>query len=311
MARKLRIEYPGALYHVINRGNYRHDVFASVGAAEAYRRTMAEATALHGWRVHAYVIMHNHYHMALETPQPNLVAGMHWLQTTLATRFNRFRREHGHLFQGRYHALLIEDAAALGRVVDYIHLNPVRAGIIPVAQVADFRWSSLPGLTRGTGFPGLTADWLGQHGWRSNAAGWRNYAQHLTTLAGDPAQPEAMATGALSRGWCIGTTGWRSALAKELAQHKLTPGLSATEAAALREGVWKTAVTQALHAAHRTEADLKDAGKTAAWKIALAAQVRGQTGASVVWLARRLHLGTADTARNQLSLARRQRGNER
>jgi putative transposase len=129
MARKLRIEYPGALYHVINRGNYRQDVFTSVGAAEAFVRTLAEATALQGWRVHAYVVMRNHYHVALETPQPNLVAGMHWLQGTLATRFNRFRQEHGHLFQGRYHALLIEDTAALGRVVDYIHLNPVRRSI--------------------------------------------------------------------------------------------------------------------------------------------------------------------------------------
>jgi putative transposase len=65
---------------------------------------------------------------------------MHWLQSTFAARFNRLRKERGHLFQGRYQALLIEDAAALSRVVDYIHLNPVRAGVVPAARVAEFRW---------------------------------------------------------------------------------------------------------------------------------------------------------------------------
>jgi REP element-mobilizing transposase RayT len=88
MARKLRIEYPGALYHVINRGNYRRDVFESAGAAEAFVAALREAVAQYGWRVHAYVVMRNHYHLAVETPQPNLVEGMHWLQSTLATRFN-------------------------------------------------------------------------------------------------------------------------------------------------------------------------------------------------------------------------------
>lgn len=113
MARKLRIQYPGAIYHVINRGNYRRDVFESAGAAEAFLRVLIEATALYSWRVHAYVVMRNHFHLALDTPQPNLVEGMHWLQSTLATRFNRLRRESGHLFQGRYQAFLVEKMALL------------------------------------------------------------------------------------------------------------------------------------------------------------------------------------------------------
>jgi len=99
MARKLRIQYPGALYHVINRGNYRRALFGSEGAASAFERALAEASSRHGWRVHAHVVMRNHFHLALETPEPNLVDGMHWLQSTYANRFNRFRREQGHLFQ--------------------------------------------------------------------------------------------------------------------------------------------------------------------------------------------------------------------
>jgi putative transposase len=127
MARKLRIQYPGAMYHVINRGNYRRDVFESVGAARAFEAALLEACELFGWLLHAHAVMRNHFHLALETPEPNLVEGMHWLQSSFATRFNRFRGENGHLFQGRYKSLLVEDGAALGRVADYIHLNPVRA----------------------------------------------------------------------------------------------------------------------------------------------------------------------------------------
>lgn len=143
MARKLRIEYPGALHHVINRGNYRRDLFESVGAAEAFLRTLTEAAGKYGWRLHAYVLMRNHFHIAVETPEPTLGEGMHWLQSTMATRFNRLRGESGHLFQGRYKSLVIEDFASLARVVDYIHLNPVRAKVVLPEQVEGYRWSSL------------------------------------------------------------------------------------------------------------------------------------------------------------------------
>ena len=96
MARKLRIEYEGALYHVLNRGNYRRDVFETAGAAQAFVAVMEDASARYGWNVHAYALMRNHYHLAIETPTANLVDGMHWLQSTIATRFNRFRNERGH-----------------------------------------------------------------------------------------------------------------------------------------------------------------------------------------------------------------------
>ncbi len=118
MARKLRIQYEGAIYHVINRGNYRRDVFGTVGAAQAFETVVFEACKMHGWRLHAHGVMSNHYHLAVATPRANLVEGMHWLQSTFATRFNRLRQVRGHLFQGRYQALLVEDAAALARVVD-------------------------------------------------------------------------------------------------------------------------------------------------------------------------------------------------
>src|ERR1700674_1216405 len=113
MPRKLRIEYENALYHVLNRGNYRRDVFETEGAAEAFLSVLEEGSAIFGWRVHAYVVMRNHYHLAIETPKANLVDGMHWVQGTIAARFNRFRKVRGHLFQGRYQAILLENSATL------------------------------------------------------------------------------------------------------------------------------------------------------------------------------------------------------
>src|SRR5204863_7287831 len=128
----------------INRGNYRRDIFASAGAAAAFGRCLAEAAVRFRWRVHAFVIMRNHFHIAVETPEPNLSVGMKWLQGTWATRFNRFRRETGRPFQGRFKALHVEPGHALAQVAHYIHLNPVRAGIVSAARLPSYRWSSLP-----------------------------------------------------------------------------------------------------------------------------------------------------------------------
>jgi len=128
MPSKIRIEREGARYHVINRGNYRSDVFAARGAAESFLLTLAQTAEHYDWKVHAYVLMRNHYHLAIETPKTNLSAGMHWLQGTFASRFNRFRKQHGRLFQGPYKALLMEDLEALRRVVDYIQKIPCEIG---------------------------------------------------------------------------------------------------------------------------------------------------------------------------------------
>src|SRR5882672_9133694 len=142
MARKLRLEFPGACYHVINRGNYRADIFRTEGARAAFEACLLEACARHNWVLHAFVVMSNHYHLALETPEGNLVKGMQWLQATFANRFNKLRGKRGHLFQGRYKALVVEEGEPLAEVCHYIHLNPVRAGLVEVGGLREYRHSS-------------------------------------------------------------------------------------------------------------------------------------------------------------------------
>lgn len=299
MARKLRIQFSGALYHLINRGNYRRDLFTSAGEAQAFLGTVLEATALMGWKLQAYALMRNHYHLAVETPEPNLVEGMHWLQSTWATRFNRFWQERGHLFQGRYQAVLIEDDAALGRVVDYIHLNPVRAKIVPPDQVRNFRWSSLAGILSGDGR-------VDDRGWRAagrfgtDAAARKSYENYLIGIGHDEARWEELGLKSLSQGWAIGSAAWRQAMAKEYGRLALEPGLQTGDVRELREGAWETAVQNALAASGHTEADLASKPKRQDWKLAVAAQARAHSGASLAWLARRLDLGAAASLRSYL-----------
>ena len=150
MARMLRIEYPGAFYHVMARGNRRETVFHDDTDRKFFLSTLGEVCGMTGWRVHAWVLMGNHYHLCLETPEPNLVAGMKWLQNTVTRRYNVRHRAWGRLFGDRYKAVVVDgsDNAYYGTLVDYIHLNPVRARLVRPKDgrsVLDYPWSSLAG----------------------------------------------------------------------------------------------------------------------------------------------------------------------
>src|SRR5437870_645726 len=98
MPRKLRIQHPSPTYHFTNRGDRREKIFADDQDRERFLKTLAQTCEKTGWQVHAYCLMSNHFHLVLETPQPNLVAGMKWFLGTYTTRFNRRHREFGHLF---------------------------------------------------------------------------------------------------------------------------------------------------------------------------------------------------------------------
>ena len=136
MARKLRVQYPGATYHVMNRGDRREAILADNQDRHRFLKTLGEACEKTCWQVHAYCLMSNHFHLVLETPQPNLVAGMKWLLGTYTSRFNRRHKEFGHLFSGRYKALPVEGSGTgyLKTACDYVHLNPVRAKLLRPEQ---------------------------------------------------------------------------------------------------------------------------------------------------------------------------------
>ncbi len=147
MARKIRIEFEGALYHVMARGNQGRAIYSDDQDRKLWLETLTEACEKTGWHIHAYVLMGNHYHLLLETPEANLVAGMKWLQGTYTQRYNSRHKVFGHLFQGRYKALLVDGAGNYLAVVStYIHLNPARAKLIAIGTEPLTRhgWSSYP-----------------------------------------------------------------------------------------------------------------------------------------------------------------------
>jgi|SRR6185369_7275653 REP element-mobilizing transposase RayT len=140
MPRPLRIQFPGAVYHVMNRGNGRQAIFADATDAQRFIELLAEIAAPLDWRCYAYCLMTNHYHLVLQTPQPNLSAGMQAFSARYTQAFNRRHGRDGHLFRGRFHAILVERESYLIPLIRYVVLNPVLANL--VKDPAAWRWSS-------------------------------------------------------------------------------------------------------------------------------------------------------------------------
>ncbi len=140
MARPLRIEYPGAFYHVTSRGNEQKNVFKSQKDREKFLAYLESAVTRYRAVIHAYCLMSNHYHLLLETPDANLSQIMRHINGAYTTYFNIKHKRAGHLFQGRYKAILVEADAYAAELSRYIHLNPVRAGMISGPE--EYQWSS-------------------------------------------------------------------------------------------------------------------------------------------------------------------------
>lgn len=307
MPRSARIEYPGAIYHVINRGNYRWDVFGSAGAAKAFVAVLEETVRRYGWELGAFVVMRNHFHLAVRTPQPNLSTGMHWLQATFAIRFNRLRGECGHLFQGRYKAILLKDEGIWARVADYIHLNPVRAGIVQAPQIASFRWSSLRAFVQGSAFQGLSASsWLSTLGLADREADWGEYVLHLVSVQAREMDLPPDKRESYSKGWALGPEDWKTELIKAYGGiPKSAPNAEYVEP---REGLvlrWQERLRELMLMRNLKDGDLEQTGRAARWKIELADQMQQEMGVPVVWLAGALKVGRPASLRTMLWRRRR------
>jgi len=236
--------------------------------------------------------------LALETPRGNLVSGVHWLQSTFGNRFNRYRGERGRAFQGRYQAILVEPGEHLAQLVDYVHLNPVRAGIVSLEQLAQFRWSSFRQFTRvRLGRPAwlVCEEWLRTAGELVDTpAGWTSYHEHLTWLMADEGRQKAAAFDQMSKGWAIGSESYRKTALKDFQEMTRAKDWGGGEMVELNQLHWRDLLDRGAKVLGRSVADSGAAAKSATWKIALAAWMKSISSVPNRWLGEQLYMGPPD-----------------
>ena len=312
MPRQLRIEFENATYHILNRGDRREDIFWNDGDRQLFLDTLVEACAKTHWQIHAYCLMRNHFHLIIETPQPNLVAGMRWFLSTYTARFNRRHNLFGHLFSGRYKSLLVDaDHGDYFRIVcNYVHLNPARAGILRLNQpLRDYRWSSFPHYLKR---PNQRPKWLHTDRLFSNMdilkdtpAARANFEQ--ATEKYRHTEPSDTYS-SIRRGWYYGLKQFRDQVLQRLAK----PVTSSHHASERHETDLQRAeriISKELAKISWQETELAHHRKGDPHKIKIAQCLRAQTPLSLSWIATRLGIGT----RNHLAflLYRYQQGNKK
>lgn len=295
MARKLRIEYPGAIYHLMNRGDRREPIFKDDADRQCFVESLGAACERSGWQVHAYCLMPNHFHLAVETPQPTLVAGMKWFLGTYTGRFNRRHKLFGHLFSGRYKALIVDGSSSgyLRTVCEYVHLNAARAKLLRSDQaLREYRWSSWPAYLRS---PGKRPGWLrvdrvlGEMGIpRDSAAGRRELERVME--ARREAEAEASYQ-AIRRGWFFGEKALKKELLGQMSERMGAEHYGEERQESQVEKAERV-VGEELRRRRWTETTLGKRSKGEWEKVKIAVRLRQETLVTVAWIAERLQMGS-------------------
>lgn len=305
MPRKPRIEYSGAVYHIMSRGNHHEAIYRDAIDRQIFLETLTEVCTRTGWMIHAYVLMGNHYHLLLETPEPNLVTGMKWLQGTYTQRFNAHHKEWGHLFQGRYKALLIDNKSNdyFPVVSTYIHLNPARAKLFDLREgrLSDFMWSSYPSYLRALKRPAwLYADRvLGCHGVGDDRKGRTWYRQYMQqrvmeiVRSKDPHQLDPDWS-QIRQGWYLGGDAFRDNLLDKLdaiRSERKRSSFSGPEIRTHNEREAQRLLSAGLKKLSLTNRSLESLAKGAPEKKVLVWYIRSKTTVTNDWLSEHVHCG--------------------
>jgi REP element-mobilizing transposase RayT len=302
------------------RGDGGKQVFETPADHRVFLARLGETCLSHGWWVHAWVLMGNHFHLLLETPQPNLVGGMKWLLGTFSQGWNKARQRRGHVFQGRYKSVPVSgtdrDAHYFRSVADYIHLNPARAGLAGgrSGPLVDYPWSSLPAHATGTGPEWLVLDRvLDAFELAQDGRGRRAYVAWLEARAANhEGKIDDTAMAALRRGWFLGDETLRDRLLGLLDQGGSTkPRARQAADGGGRDHGERDAERLLAEGLAALELPADAAGlaglrKGDPRKAVLAALIRRHTGVGTEWLAKRLQMGHPGSVSRQLGAVRNQ-----
>ncbi len=309
MARQLRLQYEGAIYHLMSRGDRREEIFRDDLDRKRFQKTLGATCQRTGWEVHAYCLMSNHFHLVVETPRANLADGMKWLLGTYTMRFNRRHKLTGHLFAGRYKSLVVDGSGSgyLRTVCDYVHLNPARARVLGKHErLHKYRWSSYPSYLRGKS---KREGWLrcdrllGEHGLiRESRQARLEFSRRMEQQRIEPNDPRS---GQIRRGWYFGAEDFLARLLDRLtgsvSEHHHARERNETEEQKA-EGMIKARLKQL----RWTRSDLRARRKGDRQKVRLARELRAETTVSLKWIAQRLEMGSWTHVSNLLRQARQE-----
>lgn len=314
MPRQVRIEYEGAFYHVMARGNRRADIVFDDEDRRTFLKTLGEVCKRAGFKVHAFALMVNHYHLLLETPQANLTAGMGWFQNAYTRRINTRHKLWGHLFGGRYKAIVVEPGNAYWAILDYIHLNPVRAGLVLGSDgIESYAWSSLPMyLKEPVQRPDFleTAVGFEVSGCRDDAEGrkefllglersvdWGNPTQAGVVFSSEQRRPELSVHAALRRGWFFGSQSFKENLMAKLkiklaeGGKRRANGYYGPEMRDHGQALAGKLADEGCAYFGLQEEDLQALPKGDERKALIASMIHRQTTVPLDWISERLHMG--------------------
>lgn len=289
----------------MNRGDRRENIFLNDEDRERFLKTLGQACEKSHWQVHAYCLMSNHFHLVVETPEPTLVAGMKWFLGTYTQRFNARHQMRGHLFSGRYKALMVDerDHSYLRTVCDYTHLNPARAGLIAAQQsLESYPWSSYIDYLN---LPMKRPVWLrtdrllGEHGILSDdAAGRREFSRRmeLRQLEGE----DTNAHKKIRRGWKLGAEDFLDRLQDQL-QGATRDRHEATQVRESMQIQAQRIIEEELAKEGLSREELPLLRKGAGVKIQLARKLRQSTTLTLKEVSQLLHAGNWRSLANALS----------
>lgn len=290
----------------MSRGNRQQNIYLDDVDRQDFLKTLAEACQKTGFQVHAYCLMRHHFHLVVETPNANLVAGMRWLLSSYTIRLNHRHKLFGHVFSGRYKAVLVDGSSNgyLRTACDYVHLNPVRAKLLDAQErLLGYPWSSLVWYLAA---PEHRPDWmredrlLGEHGIEQDTvAGREEFERRMERRRAE--ETDATEWKPLRRGWCLGSEEFRAKLLEQM-----EPKLGEHHSGQLRhesaEAKGERIIAEELRRLMCKERYIKEQPKSDPEKLVIAGRLRRETTLTIREIAKRLRMGSWKSLNNKLYL---------